>query len=354
MSFDEIVSYPQLEKSFLGNSLNQWATAGLLFFALIIAFAIVQRLIVSRLEFLSTKTKTDLDDEAIKLVKSVKPPFYFVLSLFLSLQTLSFSARFEKIIGIATIALIVYQIIRSLSLLLDYVSEKWQRRESKNGNVQAIKTLIQMAKGTLWVFGVLVLLQNMGINVTSLLAGLGIGGVAIALAAQSVLADLFSSFAILFDKPFVPGDFIIVGDNMGVVEKIGIKTTRIKALQGEEIVISNQELTSSRIQNFKKMRERRVVFSFGIVYQTPASKLKQVPKIVKAVIKGIEKTKFDRAHFMEFGDSGLKFEVVYYVEDGDYNLYMDIHQKILQGINEEFEKNKIEFAYPTQTVFLEK
>jgi MscS family membrane protein len=179
-------------------------------------------------------------------------------------------------------------------------------------------------------------------------------GVAIAFAFQNILEDLFSSFAIVFDKPFKIGDFIIVGDKLGVVEKIGIKTTRIKSLQGEEIVISNKELTSAQVRNFKKMETRRISFSFGVTYQTPTEKLKGIPKTVESIIEETDNVRFDRAHFNEFGDSALLFEVVYYVEGNDYNMYMDAQQQINLKIKESFEKDGIEMAYPTQTIFLQK
>ncbi len=172
------------------------------------------------------------------------------------------------------------------------------------------------------------------------------------MAAQNILADLFSSFAIYFDKPFVIGDFVIVGDKMGVVEKVGIKTTRIRALQGEEIVMPNKDLTSSHIQNFKKMRERRVVFTFGVTYETKTESLRAIPAMVRKIIESQEKTRFDRAHFSAYGESDLTFEVVYYVLSGDYNKYMDIQQAINLEIKEAFERQGIDFAYPTRTRYL--
>jgi small-conductance mechanosensitive channel len=185
-------------------------------------------------------------------------------------------------------------------------------------------------------------------------AGLGIGGIAVALAAQAILGDLFSYFVIFFDRPFEIGDFIIIGDFMGSIEHIGIKTTRIRSLGGEQLVFSNTDLTNSRIRNYKRMEKRRVVFKLGIVYQTTTSQVKEVPGIIKTAIENVQDTVFDRAHFATYGDFSLDFEVVYYVLSGDYNKYMDIQQDINFEIKEEFEKRGIEFAYPTQTLFLEK
>jgi small-conductance mechanosensitive channel len=183
-------------------------------------------------------------------------------------------------------------------------------------------------------------------------AGLGIGGIAIALAAQTILGDLFSYLVIFFDKPFEIGDFIILEDKMGTVEYIGIKTTRIRTLGGEQLICSNTDLTNSRVHNFKRMQERRVVFSFGVVYDTTTTKLKLIPGIIKQAIESLRETRFDRAHFKSFGNSSLDFEVVYYILTPDYNLYMDKQQAINMSIFESFEREQIEFAYPTQTLFL--
>jgi small-conductance mechanosensitive channel len=185
-------------------------------------------------------------------------------------------------------------------------------------------------------------------------AGLGIGGIAVALAAQAVLGDLFSYFSILMDRPFELGDFIIIDDYMGTIEHIGIKTTRIRSLGGEQLVFSNTDLTGSRIRNYKRMEQRRIVFRIGVVYQTPVEKLKEIPGIIKGIMDAIPEARTDRAHFASYGDSSLDFEIVYYVLTGDYNKYMDIQQEINLSLAEEFERRGIEFAYPTRTLFIEK
>jgi small-conductance mechanosensitive channel len=205
-----------------------------------------------------------------------------------------------------------------------------------------------------WTVAVLVILDNFGVKISTLIAGLGIGGVAIALATQAILKDLFSYFIIFFDRPFEIGDFIIVGDFMGVVEHIGIKTTRLSSLGGEQLVFSNTDLTDSRVRNYKRMAKRRVVFKLGVIYQTTSQQLKEIPSIIEGIIKSIDDAVFDRAHFLSFGDFSLDFEIVYYVIGNDYKKYMDIQQEINLTIKEELEKREIEFAYPTQTLFLEK
>ena len=198
----------------------------------------------------------------------------------------------------------------------------------------------------------LFIFDNLGVNITAFVASLGIGGVAVALAAQSVLGDGFSSFAIFMDKPFQVGDFIIVGDLLGTVEHVGFKTTRIRSLGGEQLIFSNSDLTSSRIKNYKRMQERRVVFSLGVIYQTPVEKVKAIPPMIKRVVEDHPHARFDRAHFKSFGDFALIYEVVYYVLRPDYNTYMDLQQSMNFRLIEEFQKAGIEFAYPTQQLYV--
>jgi small-conductance mechanosensitive channel len=196
-------------------------------------------------------------------------------------------------------------------------------------------------------------LDNVGIDVTALVAGLGVGGIAVALAVQNVLGDLFASLSIALDKPFTLGDFLIIDDYMGSVEHIGLKTTRIRSLSGEQLVFSNTDLLKSRIKNYGRMFERRVVFKIGVTYQTPRDKIELIPTIIREAIESQEPVRFDRSHFQAYGDFSLLFETVYYVLKPDYNLYMDIQQAINLEIHRRFEQESIEFAYPTQTLILQ-
>ncbi len=204
----------------------------------------------------------------------------------------------------------------------------------------------------LWSVIALLILGNLGFDVTGLVAGLGIGGIAVALAAQNILGDLFASLSIALDKPFLIGDFIIVGDKMGTVEHIGIKTTRIRSLGGEQIVFSNTDLLNNAIRNYKRMYERRVVFSFGVVYETEKQKLAEIPGMVRRIVEALPKARFDRAHFKEFGDFALVYEVVYYVLDPDYNVYMDTQQAINLALFGQLRDAGIAFAYPTQQLYV--
>jgi small-conductance mechanosensitive channel len=197
-------------------------------------------------------------------------------------------------------------------------------------------------------------LDNLGVDITALIAGLGVGGIAVALAVQTVLGDLFASLSIALDKPFVVGDFLIVDDLLGSVEFVGLKTTRLRSLSGEQLVFSNSDLLNSRIRNYGRMYERRTAFDIGVTYQTPREKLKKIPDIIRTAIEKQDDTRFDRSHFKAYGDFSLNYETVYYISGPDYNKYMDIQQAINFEIHAAFEREQIEFAYPTQTIFVEK
>ena len=216
----------------------------------------------------------------------------------------------------------------------------------------ALNVLNIIARTAVWAVAVLLMLDNLGINVTALVAGLGISGIAVALAAQNILSDLFSSLSIVIDRPFEVGDFVIFDDYMGTVERIGLKTTRLRSLSGEQIVCSNSDLLSTRIRNYKRMAERRVLFTLGVVYGTTPDQLERIPRIIREAVEANPKTRFDRAHFKSYGDSSLDFETVYYVTDPDYNVYMDIQQAINLALYQRFEAEGVEFAFPTRTIFL--
>jgi small-conductance mechanosensitive channel len=219
--------------------------------------------------------------------------------------------------------------------------------------VTALNAIGMFASGLLWLAVLLLALDNLGYDVTALIAGLGVGGIAVALAVQNILGDLFASLSILIDKPFVVGDFLIVDDYMGSVEHVGLKTTRIRSLSGEQLVISNSDLLKSRLRNYGRMYERRVAFNIGVTYDTTREQLRKIPEIMRSAVERQEKTRFDRSHFGKYGEYALIFETVYYVLQADYNLYMDIQQAINLEINEAFEELGIEFAYPTRTLLLQ-
>lgn len=352
--FNKLATLNIWDYEIFGNTASSVAVSLAIFVILITVFNIFRFVLLSKLRNLAEKTKTDIDDVSIKIIENLSPSFYFFISFYFATLTLSVGDVVVNIIEVVLILFIVVQAVNTIHIAIDFIIRKrvsGSGGEDTKGSVEFISGLL---KAVLWIIGVMMVFSNFGINITSLIAGLGIGGIAVALALQNILGDLFSSFAIHFDKPFRVGDFIVVGDKKGVIEKIGIKTTRIRALQGEEVIISNRELTSAQIQNFKNMQERRASFSFGIIYETPTEILKKIPEIVKDIIDGIPGTRFNRTHFKQFDDSALSFEVVYYVLSGDYDEYMNIQQEINIKIMEAFKEVGVSMAYPTRTVYMQK
>ena len=352
MGFMEIVEY-----ILQNNSNNEFLIALGIFIGLFIVFWLFDRYIVYIFKRATKKTKTSWDDFVVDFVEGIHLPFYIYLALYFAAVYLDLPLIVSKIFNYGLILFIGFYLGKGLIGISNGIFDRYKEKKKKDGKATSdsmISVMKIIAKLVIWVFILLMVLSNFGIEITPLIAGLGVGGIAIGLALQSILGDLFSAFAIYFDKPFEEGDFIIVGNDMGVVKYIGIKTTRIEALGGQELVVSNSELTSTRINNYKKMKQRRIVFNFGVEYNTGVSKLKKIKSLVEEIINKTEGATLDRVHFKAFGDSALNFEVVYYVETDDYNVYMDIQEKINLEIKQKLEKEKIGFAFPSVSVYMKK
>ena len=342
------------EQVLLANSLADWLSAIGMALGTLAAFWILKRRVIRRLAAYARTTPTPVDDFVAGAFAATRLLLLAPLVLYAATQALTLPVRTGQIVSqLAVIAVLLQSAIWG-----HYFIESWMRytlrvkRTEDAASASTVGVLGFLARLGLWSFALLLALDNLGFNITALLTGLGIGGLAVALAAQNILGDLFASISIALDKPFVIGDFIVVGDQLGTVEYIGLKTTRLRSLSGEQIVFSNTDLLSSRIHNYKRMAERRVLFSFGVVYQTPADTLERIPAMVREIIGRQENTRFDRAHFKAYGDSSLDFEVVYYVLDRDYNVYMDKQQAINFALFRRFESEGIEFAYPTRTLYV--
>jgi small-conductance mechanosensitive channel len=344
-----------LQQTYYGNSVLQY-----LFFlgSLIVGFIVLkllQVLIMSHFKKFAATTETTSDDFLVKLIKAIGFPVAYLFVLFVSLKALVISDVFTKVIQAATVAIATFYVTRFVLLLIDYGFGCYLRRkDSSNSLSRSLAGIIRVIKMIIWALALCFYLDNLGFEISTVIAGLGIGGIAVALAAQAMLGDMFSYFSILFDRPFEVGDFIIVDDFLGTVERIGIKTTRISSLGGEQIIFGNSNLTSSRIRNYKRMQKRRVVFQFGVTYQTTSDQCREIPQIVRDIVAHVEHADLDRVHFAKFGDSSLIYEVVYYVDCCDYNLYMDCQQAINFALKNELEKRTIDFAYPTQTLYVSK
>ncbi|MAF13737.1 MAG: mechanosensitive ion channel protein MscS [Parcubacteria group bacterium] len=343
---------------FAGNTVYDYILAGAIFIGLIIVLKIIKMIIVGRLRHLAKKTKTDFDDTLIEIFGKVKPPFYFFVSLYFSIKYLTLPEIVNEGVQILFLIIIIWEVVNGLAKLVDYFASKYLAQTVGKGGAGQSKAMVQalniIVKMILWLLGLTLLLANLGVNVTSIIASLGIGGLAIALALQNILSDIFSSFSIYIDKPFKIGDFIVIGDHSGTVEKIGLKTTRVRTLQGQELVLSNNELTSARVENFKQMEKRRVLFTLGVIYEIKPAQLEKIPSIIQEIVKGVKGADFDRCHFKSYGDSSLNFEIAYYVNSAEYIDYLNINQKVNLAIFNRFTKEKIEFAYPTRTVYMQK
>jgi small-conductance mechanosensitive channel len=321
----------------------------------IIIIRIIKGVVLHRLKAWAMKTATAIDDLLIRIFEKAFLPMLYFGAFYLATRSLTLNPTISKIVDVLGVIFLTFFGIRFLVSIINYALQiYWLKREEDETKIRGVKGIITILKVIIWGIGITFLLDNLGFKISTVIAGLGIGGIAAALAAQAILKDLFSYLAIIFDRPFEIGDFIIVGDHLGTVEHVGIKTTRVRSLGGEQLVFSNTDLTDSRLHNYKRMDRRRVVFQLGVTYQTSQQQLKEIPGIIKSVIENTPDATFDRAHFFSYGDFSLIFEVVYYVESRDYNKYMDIQQEINFAINEEFQKRGIEFAYPTQTLYLTK
>ncbi len=345
-----------LEQEYLGNSLLKWVIALALAVIIYAVLSVLRRMVGKRMKILADRTATELDDFIADIVQvRTKKILFFAFAVYGASLFLQLPADANRVIVGVVFIFLFFQVGLWGNGIINFLVTRRAVRDGDEGlNLEAYSVITWIAKAALWVIVVLLALNNLGIEITALIAGLGISGIAVALAVQNILGDLFASLSIVMDRPFVIGDFIIVGDQMGTVEHVGLKTTRVRSLSGEQIVFSNTDLLGSRIRNFRRMNERRVVFTIGVTYQTRADKLERIPGMIQEIIESQEQIRFDRAHFSSYGDFSLDFEIVYWVLDRDYALYMGIQQEINLALYRKFEEEGIEFAYPTQTLFVEK
>lgn len=345
-----------MDSMVLGNAIQAWLKA---FAVMLVAFAvllIIKGRIGRKFAHWAGKLRIETGDMLEGLLGQTKPVFLLALSIYCGLMFLELPMGFySKLQHVITLVVLVQAGIWCAWLITSWVDHGIkEKKESDPAGATGVGAIGFLLRLGLWVAVFLLALENLGFNISALLAGLGVGGIAVALAVQNILGDLFASLTIVLDKPFVIGDTINIGEFTGAVEHIGLKTTRIRSLSGEQLIFSNANLLQSRIKNFSKMRERRIVFSIGVTYQTPAEKLRALPQSIREIIESHQPVRFDRVHFKAYGDFSLIFEIVYFVLDPEYNKSMDIQQSINFAIFDRFQSDGIEFAYPTHTVFLDK
>ncbi len=339
----------------MANPLKAWLIAFGVALLGFLALSILKKILGRKIAALAQRTATGVDDFVAELLHRTRYFFLLMISLYLGSHFLSLSGTARQILS----KLAVLAFLLQFAIWGNGLFDCWrgrilrQKKEEDPASLATYTALGFLVRLALWTIVLLLALDNLGINITALVAGLGVGGIAVALAVQNVLGDVFASMSILLDKPIVIGDFIVVDGLMGTVEHIGLKTTRLRSLGGEQLVFANSDLLKSRIRNYKRMEERRAVFKVGVVYQTSPEKLAAIPGMIEEIIKAQELARFDRSHFKEFGEFSLDFENVYYVLSPDYNIYMDVQQAINLAIFRRFQAEGIEFAYPTQTVYID-
>jgi small-conductance mechanosensitive channel len=336
------------EFTFFGNSLQQYLITLVVLVVAFVVFKVVVLAAIAYLTRLADRTSTHLDNILIDTLQKVQWIIYLMLSLFIVELLLQFPMWVLEWLDNVFVVFWTYLGVRGINAVVHYAADAVGSK--KGPGKESIFIFAGIAKASVWAFGLVFLISAFGYNISSLVAGLGIGGIAIALAVQNVLGDLFSSVSIYIDKPFIVGDFIMVGDKMGTVAKIGLKTTRVISMAGEELVIPNTTLTGREIQNFGRVKKRRGVITIGVTYSTPVKKMEEIPGIVKNIIESYEDCEWDRGHFKSYGAFSKDFEFVYYVATKEYAYFLERNQTVLLEIQKAFEKKNIEFAFPTQTI----
>ncbi|MGJ3230547.1 MAG: mechanosensitive ion channel family protein [Oceanicaulis sp.] len=321
---------------------------------LYVALLVLRMLAHAALKRLGRKDETAFPAIVGRAVGKINSLFLLVVSLAVTIRFYPIPGVFEDILSWLMLVALVLQVS---ALAQEIAVSLLQRKAARAGETgsdlsSAVSVLKWLIIGAIWILTIIVLLDTAGVQVTALIAGLGVGGIAIGLAAQGIFSDLFASLSILFDKPFKKGDFVNFGTISGTVEEIGLRTTRIRSLSGEQISVSNTDLTSERVHNFQRLMRRRQVVRIGVLYQTPADVIEAIPGWIKEHIDTVELVTFDRAHFTGFGDSSLNFEIVFWVEKPDYVIFMDKTQEVNLGIMRRFAAEGVDFAYPTRTVFI--
>jgi small-conductance mechanosensitive channel len=335
------------------NSASAWLAAGIVFVSVIVAILLARFIAAKYLSAFAAKTQTRIDDITLLLLKKIKLLLVIVVAIYFGQKMLEVPDKLTVLLRAFAVSAAFLQIaLWGNALISFYLAEGAKRTGEHELNVSARRAIGYLSRLVLWLLIVALLLENLGVRLTPLLTGIGIGGVAVALAVQNILGDLFCYVAIILDKPFIAGDFIIVNDLMGSVERIGLKTTRVRSLSGEMLVFANHDLVNSRIRNYKTLQERRVVFRFGVTYDTPTEKLRRIPDTVRSIFGTLHNVRLDRVHFAQLGDFSLNYEVVYYVLSGDYNVYMDTQQAVNLSLMDEIGKEDVEFAFPTQSLYV--
>ncbi len=309
----------------------------------------ISRLILGRL---ASRTVSKTDDFIVDVIISTIKPLGLIISISIAWCTLPFNNEVDSyILGISKFIGLVL-IVRMINRIVLRVINRWTLKINDKAISTMLESLRPMIRAIIWCLGIIFYLQNMGVQMAAIWALLSAGGIGAGLALKEPVQEFFEYITILLDKPFQSGEFINVGGVWATVDRVGVRSTRLKSLNGEIIVMSNSNLTNGIISNYAEMKTRRIVHKLGVIYQTPLQQMKAIPIIIKSIVDDTSDAEFDRCHFIEFGESSLDFELVYYIPNNNYTKAMDAQQKINLSIMEKFESESIEFAYPTRTINL--
>jgi small-conductance mechanosensitive channel len=344
-----------LQFEFLGNAVMNWGLAVVTFLVTLTVLPIIKGFIAARRRSWTPNDKVQFHS-AIELttllVARTRRVFLFAVALFLASRHLVFPPRFERVIEIVIVCLFWLQVgLWGMASVRFGIDQRRVRSTELDSLLTGSMDVLMFCAGlVIWAMVMLLALDNLGVQIKPLLAGLGIGGIAIALAVQTVLGDLLASMSIALDKPFGVGDSLTVGDYQGTVEHIGVKSTRLRSISGEQIIIANADIIKARVRNFGRMGDRRAVFQFGVNYDTPTDVLAAIPAEVRKIVEAQGNTRFDRCHFLTYGDTALQFELVYFMTKSDFALYADTQQAINLALLDRLRELKVQLAAPTRAL----
>lgn len=345
-----------LRTQWFGNSLQAWLTAAITATAIFVVLMLVRRTAIARLGKVAERTTNNIDDMVVGVIGQTRKLVLFAVAIYIATLPLRLG-RAEPYLHTAAKLVVLWQAaLWGVAAVGFWVTHYMRHRTASNdrASVAMITAMGVGAKVILWILVSITALKTVfGIEITALITGLGVGGIAVALAVQNILGDLLAALAIVFDKPFDVGDPIAVDQVSGTVEHIGLKTTRIRSVNGEQVIIGNGDLLKSRLRNYKRMAERRVLFHVDVTFDTPPDVLARLPKIVEQIVTAQSPVRFDRSHIATFGESGIRIETVYFVLSADYKLYMNTQQTVYLEVLRQFAAENVRFAFPSRMVYHE-
>jgi len=343
-----------LQQIWLGNSVKMYAIVLAELIGVWILFKLLKKFIIALLKKFTGRATSELKDAIIAGAQKFILPFLWFTVSYAIIDQLNFTPHAEHVLKVVIAVITAYYFVRFINHVIHLsVLLYMQRKNEAPERITHLSGILIVVKALVWIAGILMLIENLGYNITTIITGLGIGGIAIALAAQNILTDLFSYFVIFFDKPFEVGDVISVNNTTGTVEHVGIKTSHIRVVTGEQLIMPNTELVKSTIKNIKRLQRRGIIFKINVRFDTSATNLKTLPKLIESIINKQEHAKLDRCHLIAFGDFSLSYEILYFIDSADYKMYLDIQQNIYLDILNAFEEKGIDFAFPGQTFILQ-